>query len=530
MDPQGYISEMTFRDYLRILFRQKAVILLCFIVVAAVSFVGLTIKTPVYHAQVKMLISAQKQVESPYYRELASGQPNVQASLTQSEVVTASPVIERAVTALRLDQRPLDYEKGFASPLRKKQIDLNVAKQKAAFTAMQPEQQNVFLFRRAVGLLKSNITVTPIRETNMFTISIADFDPLSSAIIANVVSRSYVIFDLQQQLSELELKYGAKHPTVLQLRDNVQSMIENLNGQPLPDEQAIGPASVKIIEQASIPIEPNGPSKKLVFAVTALMGLFLGSILAFVFDYMDQTVKSPRELEAGLGLAHLGSIPRLRFRRKILLKDMKSYNPKGAYPAALAALADQIRLLVNSQDVKTILFVEPEKMSGVSSIVTDLGFSLAEHGDKRVLVVGANFRIKTNEKAPVGLVDVLTGKVSLEQAIESAGPNLWLMSPGRTALNPMTFLDSPKARELFQILRSKFDLILVDGPDLKAYKDSLVVAGNMDGVILMVAESVTRLPVVKWVLKPLRDRKCRVLGAILNRRKFVIPRFIYDRV
>ena len=92
MDHQSYINEMTFRDYLRILFRQKAIIILCFLVVSAVSFVGLTLKTPVYHAQVKMLISAEKQVEAPYYQELTPGQRNVQASVTQSEVVTASPV------------------------------------------------------------------------------------------------------------------------------------------------------------------------------------------------------------------------------------------------------------------------------------------------------------------------------------------------------------------------------------------------------------------------------------------------------
>ena len=531
MEPQGYINEMTFRDYLRILFRQKSVIILCFVVVSVVAFVGLTLKTPVYHAQVKMLISAEKQVEAPYYQELAPGQRNVQASLTQSEVVTASPVLERAVSALHLDQKPIDYEKDFASPLRKKLIELQTIETNAKLQAMPKERQAVFFFRRAVESLRASITVNPIRDTNMFNISVADFDPLSAAITANVVSRSYVIFDLQQQLAELELKYGIKHPTVLQLRDNVQAMIENLNGQPLPDEQAIGPASVKIIEQASIPIQPNGTSKKIVFAMAALMGLFLGSILAFIFDYMDQTVKSPRDLEVVLGLAHLGSIPRLRFRRKTLLKDMKAYNPNGPYPSALASLADQVRLLVNNQNVKAILFAEPERTVGVSNIIADLGFSLAEGGDKKVLVVAANFRQNVNGKvSPVGLVDILTAKATLEQAIENVGPNLWALASGKTTLNPMTFLDSPKARELFQLLRSKFDLILVEGPDLKNYKDSLAVASSVDGVVLVVAESVTRLPVVKWALKPLRERKCHVMGAILNRRKFVIPRFIYDRV
>lgn len=528
---QGYSSDMTFRDYLRVLFRQKAVVLLCLSVVSLVAFVGLTLETPKYQARVKMLISGEKQIEATYYQELAPGQRNAMATVTQSEVVISRPVMDRTVAALRLDQRPLDYEKNFASPLRQYIIDLELAKTRARLQALPQQQQQAFLSGRAAGELRSNVSVETIRDTNMFWINVLDFDPQAAAVKANVLSRAYVIFDLQQQLAELELRYGNKHPIVMQLRDNVLGMIENLSGQVLPDEQAIGPASVKIIEQASVPYKPNGPGNKVVFAMAALMGLFLGCILAFIFDYMDQTVKSPRDLEGALGLTHLGSVPRLRFHRKTLLKDMKKYNGKAPYPLALSSLADQVRLLVNDQDIKTILFAEPEETKGVFGIVADLGFSLAGFGDKRVLVVGANYRKKTSEKVPPGgFIDILTGKAAMEEVIENAGPNLWMLNSGRTSLNPLTFLDSPKARDLIAVLRSKFDLILIEGPDLKNYKDSLALASCVDGVILMVAESFTRLPVVRWTLKPLRARKCQVLGAVLNRRKFVIPKFIYDRV
>lgn len=531
MEPQGYINEMTFRDYLRILFRQKGIILLCGVVVAAVAFVGLTLKTPEYFAQVKLLISAQKQVESPYYQELGSGGQRATATATQSEVVTSRPVLERTVNALRLYDKPLEYEKKFASPLRVRMIDPEIALAKTRIDAMPEEQRNKFLFQRAVAQLRGNVEVLPIRDTNMFTINVGDFDPVQAAIIANVMSRAYVIFDLQQQLAELELKYGTKHPTVLQLKDNIQVMIQNLNGLPLPDEQAIGPASVKIIEQASVPTRPKGAGRNQIFILAGLMGLLLGCILAFIFDYLDQTVKSPRELETALGLAHLGSIPRSRTQRRTLLKDMKSYNAKGAYPASLSALADQVRLLVNGQNVKTILFVEPESTKGFAGIIADLGFSLAGYGDKKVLVVSADYRKNLNGKAsPVGLVDILIGKATFEQAVENVATNLWMIPAGKTTLNPITFLDSAKAKDIFQLLKSKFDLVLIEGPDLKSYKDSLAVAANVDGVVLMVSESMTRLPVVRWVLKPLRERKCHVLGAVLNRRKFVIPKFIYDRV
>ena len=128
-------------------------------------------------------------------------------------------------------------------------------------------------------------------DTNLFTISVSDFNPVAAAIIANVVSRSYVIFDLEQQMSELQLQYGDKHPIVMQLRDNINKMIQNLSGEPLPAVDAIGPASVKIIEQAQVPLYPTGTSKRIVIFFALIMSLFFGVMLAFGFEYVDQKLK-----------------------------------------------------------------------------------------------------------------------------------------------------------------------------------------------------------------------------------------------
>ena len=104
---EKYENSATLRDYMRVLFRQKSVTIVTFFTVMATVAAGLMFKTPVYEAQVKMLISAEKQLSSPYYRELL-GQ-RVEVALTQSEIVKSNPVIERAVRVLGLFRRPLDY-------------------------------------------------------------------------------------------------------------------------------------------------------------------------------------------------------------------------------------------------------------------------------------------------------------------------------------------------------------------------------------------------------------------------------------
>ena len=101
---------MNTRDYVRVLFRQKDVIILTMIVVMALVCVGLVLKTPVYEASVKILITGQKQVEAPYYKALL-GMNDIPENLTQSEIVKLNPVLERVVDTLHLNQKPIDYEK-----------------------------------------------------------------------------------------------------------------------------------------------------------------------------------------------------------------------------------------------------------------------------------------------------------------------------------------------------------------------------------------------------------------------------------
>jgi len=201
---QSY-PELTLRDYLRVLFRQKAVIITCVVTVMLTVFVGLKFRTPVYESSVKMLISAQKQVESPYYRDMAEGQASGAVN-TQSEIVASSPVIDRVVQAIGLYKRPLDYEITFASPLKKPFIEKNALSLLAQLQKHDEAQRNSILFRQAADDLRRQIKVQPIRDTNLFTISVKDYSPETAAVLANVISRSYVIFDLEQQLAELQIK------------------------------------------------------------------------------------------------------------------------------------------------------------------------------------------------------------------------------------------------------------------------------------------------------------------------------------
>jgi len=520
------MQEITLRDYVRVLFRQKAIIITAILTVAITAFIGLKMQTPTYEASVKLLISGAKSVESPYYRDMLDYR-NIEAALTQSEIVRSNPVIERAVKVTGLYQIPLDYEAKFSSGMKKIVVNMQKDRIEKKLAKLKPEQKQAYLYRLALETLKRHIKVEPVRDTNIFSISVKDYSPVGAAILANVVSRSYVIFDLEQQLSELKIKYGEKHLAVTQLEDNIEQMKKGLNGEPISDVDAIGPASVKIIEQAQVPIEPTGIPKPLIFILAIVMGVFLAAMLAFVFEYMDQTFKSPQDVEATLGMNCMGSIAKKR--------------KKSAYEH----IADQVCFEMKDRGMKSLLVAAANPKEGVSTAIFNLAESVANKCRPRVLVIDANLREPSIHKLfkipnTEGLVDVLEGRTTLEKAAHKTINNISILTSGKIDMNPLTLLESNVMKELIHSSKAKYDVIFIDCSNLKQAKDAMPLSTYVDSAMIIVNEGKTRkhvahemaisLGAIEDGSVPSERHKPFFLGAILANRTYPIPKWIYDRV
>jgi capsular exopolysaccharide synthesis family protein len=397
---------------------------------------------------------------------------------------------------------------------------------------MSVAEQNAGFFRRAVESLKGRIIVEPIRDTDLFIIRVQDYSPVGAAITANTVSRSYVIFDLEQQLAELQQKYGDRHQAVLQLRDHIARMAQTLNGRPIPNIEAIGPATVKIVEQAAVPIEPAGRSKPLLLLVAAVCGALLGIILAFVFDALDQTIRTPQEAARMLGVAHLGSIPTRRWGSRPVMQDP---GQAGTYARAYQGLADQLSLLTKEQQLKSILLTATLRSEGTTTALANVGKCLAARSRKKVLLIDANFHDASLHRVlglpgEIGLAEVLDGRLELSRAIRPVEPGLFVLQAGMTPRDAMALLDSPAMAQVLKQVAEQFDVVLIDGANLKDFRDSAVISMYADGVALVVREGMARRQVIEAALVPLERAKAKLLGTILNRRRFVIPKVIYDLV
>ena len=539
MESSPEITGNTLRDYLRVLFRQKAVVLTAVLTVVVTVFIGLKFKTNVYEAQVKVLVSSEKQVQSIYYRDIMNARTEV--TLTQGEIVRSGPVIERTVRALGLDRRPFDYEAKFCSPWKKPVVEFFARLRTDKFKKFPVDMTKAYFFQAAVENLKGKIKVDPIRDTNTFTISVRDFDPVGAALTANTVSRSYLIYDLEQQLAEIQLKYGEKHPSFRQLQDNISELAKTLNGQPVSIRDALGTASSKVVEQASVPIEPAGVSKALTFLLGVIMSLFLGVMLAFVFEYMDHTFKTPRELETVLDLPFLGSVPKKR----------------GLKVAAVQTLTDQIFLLMKDKGLKSIMVAGIDIEGGSAVVVSILAKELAVRSGRKVLMIDADLRSRqprawnkawdvqpggkskkliefsfgraSKRTVSPGLAEILEGKTNFEACVKKTG-DLAVLTSGQTALNPVTLIDSSVMRGLLKTVKDAYDLVFINVPPLMPFKDGEIASAQVDGVVIVVTEGKTRRPVALAAVQPLRDRKANLIGTVLNDRTFSIPKFLYNRI
>jgi capsular exopolysaccharide synthesis family protein len=316
------------------------------------------------------------------------------------------------------------------------------------------------------------------------------------------------------------------------IRDNIFMMEQNLRGNLVTNLDAIGPASVKIIEQATRPLKPVGTSKKITFGLAVIMSVFLGVMLAFTFEYLDQSLKQPQDIERYLGYPFLGGVPKKKLFESRVVHD-KSRNTN--YVQAIQTLTDQVYLLVKDRHVNLLQVSPATTYDNTARITMNLGINLSQKMKNKVLLIDANIRQpslhrEATSRGSVGLVDVLTSKKSANEAIETVSSGLDVLFAGRTQLNPVILLDSTTMHNLMETMKQQYSLVIVNTGDLRSTRDAAIIASMSDGIIVAFDEGHSRRQVVKSSLNRLKSNADKILGVVLNNRKYPIPKIIYDRI
>ena len=192
--------------------------------------------------------------------------------------------------------------------------------------------------------------------------------------------------------------------------------------------------------------------------------------------------------------------------------------------------------LSRQQELRTIMIAGCNEREGTSTVAINFSAILAREAQGKILLVDANLHHPTLEDAfgligAPGLTDVFTGEVALEAAIRPTEiENLFILPAGHEFSNPLSIFNSQKLEEYLSELKKGFQFILLDSAPVIPYSDSLHLSLKVDMILLVLEAGKTRWEVAKEAVQKLERGEGRVLGSVLNKREYPIPKFIYKRL
>src|SRR5205807_4911255 len=257
-------------------------------------------------------------------------------------------------------------------------------------------------------------------------------------------------------------------------------------------EATLNPADILLQEApAIVPPAPVSPRPLLNIALGLLAGLALGLGLAFLLDYMDQSVRSDEILRERIGLAPLGHISYVVAKPD---KRGELVTLAGDSPVGEAYKALRTNLLFSSVDkeVKTIVITSAVPNEGKSRTAANLAVVLAMAGHP-TLLLDADFRRPSQHRIFGRVRNIGLSNLIVEDMPESAllvpddqVKDLVILASGPTPPNPSELLGSAQMGGLLAGFRKHFDYVVIDTPPVNAVTDASVLAANTDAAIMVV--------------------------------------------
>ena len=290
------------------------------------------------------------------------------------------------------------------------------------------------------------------------------------------------------------------------------------------------PSSSAIIESAVLPINPSSPKKVRNMALAVMLGLFGGIGLAFTMERLDNSIKTPEELERLIRVPALGMVPMISLNGK---GDQGSYQsvalacfeePKSMVGDAIGHVSTALMLSLSERPPVGIMVTSPNPGDGKSSISINLASSLAMIG-KKVVLIDADMRRPVCHKAfglpfQPGLSNFLAGSASLGEIIQTTKvPGLSFIAAGTVPPNPAQLLGSPMLQDLRQQLYQEFQHVIFDTPPIVSFSDGLIISSLLDGVLLVFKHHITSRDSGRLAVHLLHQVNANVFGVVLNMAK-----------
>jgi capsular exopolysaccharide synthesis family protein len=279
----------------------------------------------------------------------------------------------------------------------------------------------------------------------------------------------------------------------------------------------------QVISKADEPKERYSPDYELNLGLGLAVGLMVGIGAAFFFEYLNTTIRMPRDIEEGLGLPVLGFVPAMSPKLKdFATRSLITHLDSRSGPAeAFRGIRTEVMLRSDLRQVKTGMVTSTSPQEGKTTVAINWAIALAQAGNK-VLLIDGDLRkpmvhLAFNMKSDRGLSTLLSEKDSATVYIKKTDiENLHVLPGGPVPQNPAELLGSRKMRTLVAEAAERYDSVIIDASPVLGVADASILSTMVDCVVLVVQASKNRRGLVMRAKNQLASVNARVAGAVLN--------------
>jgi polysaccharide biosynthesis transport protein len=315
-------------------------------------------------------------------------------------------------------------------------------------------------------------------------------------------------------------------------------------------------SNIRVVDPAMVPSTPSRPAKARNVALAFVVGLVGGIGLALMREYLDNTVKTPDDIETLARLPSLAVVPQFGStnrnghggkRQKLLpgfssnghekrMELVAQHLPKSQMSEAFRALRTSLLLSRADHPPQVILVTSALPREGKTTAAANLAVTLAQLGDKTVIVdgdlrkPGIGRLLDMTGGSYSGLSSYLAGVSSLDLVTvpHPTIANLAAIPTGPLPPNPADLLSSHKLAEAIAELRTRYKFIVIDTPPVMAATDAVILSVHTDGVLLVVRSGETPKEAFTRTRDLLVTVKCNILGVVLNAVDASAPDYYYS--
>ena len=327
------------------------------------------------------------------------------------------------------------------------------------------------------------------------------------------------------ELNRKAIQYGVLRREAESARYMYELLIKRFKETSLTEDMRTG--NIRVVDGAEVPRYPVKPKKRLNIILAIIVGLVTGIGLAFFFEYLDNTIKIPEDVEKYLNIPFLGPVPLFSTKSKVDIEDdtnpalVAFHSSKSTASESYRGIRTSILLSSAESAPQVILITSVGPLEGKTITTANLAVTMAQAGSKVIILDCDMRRPKVHKLFGVvrdqGISNLLVESSDVKRAIfHTRIPNLDVIPCGTIPPNPSEILGSTRMASLLNVLRKKYAHILIDSPPSTAVTDAVVLSKFVDGVVLVIRADSTVREIAKNCVAQFGTVGANILGVVLN--------------